>query len=313
MYKMYAQKFILKEKRTTKDKNYQSGHSTNANSSLQAAKIGNQFAITRGDDLESRSNRIVPIVKSNLAVAYKTSEYIASQNIRFRTPISIKKHVPNNQAFQSQGSFDYQIPNDTYTNPNPEFELTYQAYLDDNQPLPDALHLDPEQGHFHGQVGTDDRYWLLFNQPGLYFSISDNQTTSRQQYGNWGIKLIAYDQCQEPVDQIFYINFTNQALYSLKKNPIPDQKVDFRKVTVNQIIKKDFVDPNNDTLWYSLKMENGEPLPDWVKFDKDLLKIEYHPEKEKSIGNYKLRFRISDGLLDYHTQFGVKAQKKGGQ
>lgn len=156
----------------------------------------------------------------------------------------VKKGPPN--QYSSSNTFTLSIGSAFSDADN--YQLYYTATLADGSPLPGWLHLyqsqySPGFPAFTGTPGNSD-------------------------VGTISIKLTASDSpnagAGAGVSDILNLTVANSA--PTVANPIPNQ-IAIVQAPFNYSIAHTFSDADNDPLYYTATMANGNPLPGWLHFD----------------------------------------------
>ncbi|KAJ6247535.1 dystroglycan-related [Anaeramoeba flamelloides] len=183
----------------------------------------------------------------------------------------------DNQPTQANTLFEYTFDLGCFTDPE-GLPLTYEAKLSTNDdPLPDWLKFEesnPRQ--FNGTVGAGE---------------CDGT--------KYVVKVVASDGCQaNDVSGTYEIAITNNA--PQQNDFIPNQEVHTNQLYTYTIPNTYFSDPEGVALTYEAQLNNGDPLPDWLKFEED------NPRQFKGtvdVGEcentpYNIDVTVSDGCQD---------------
>jgi Ca2+-binding RTX toxin-like protein len=147
------------------------------------------------------------------------------------------------RTFTEDTPFLFQLPVDTFSDPDAGDQLTLHATLDDGSALPAWIHFDADTGTFSG-------------------------TPDNSAVGNIVIKVTALDQAGATVEASF-----NFAVNNINDAPVVAQPIAAASATEDEVFS--FTIPNGtflnvdagDTLSYTATLANGDDLPSWITFD----------------------------------------------
>ena len=151
----------------------------------------------------------------------------------------------NDQTATEDSLFEITIDSDTFTDIDQMHgdSLSYSATLSNGSALPD---------------------WLTFNTQTRTLS----GTPENNDVGTISIQIIASDQSNETATDTFTIQINNTNDAPALAIPIMDQSATEGSLFTYSFDSNTFLDPDmNDTLTYSAKLSNGDPLPAWLSFD----------------------------------------------
>ncbi len=141
--------------------------------------------------------------------------------------------------------FEFQIPVETFTDPDSGDSLVLSVTLSDDSPLPDWLQFNAATGMLSGTPDT-------------------------AQVGTLDIKVIATDSEGDSGFDIFelVIEGGTQNEAPVVDVPIADQTITGGEYFEFQIPVETFTDPDSsDSLVLSVTLSDDSPLPDWLQFD----------------------------------------------
>ncbi|MDQ8205574.1 putative Ig domain-containing protein, partial [Pelagicoccus sp. SDUM812003] len=156
------------------------------------------------------------------------------------------------QSIDEDASFSLETIG-TFDDVDADDVLTFSATLENGDPLPEWLSIDPETGTLSG-------------------------TPENQNVGQIGVKVIATDSDGESASQTFRITIENTNDQPVVTSAIPDATVDedtaFSLDAGSRFGDHDFF----DTLTFSATLDNGDPLPEWLSFDSNTGELSGAPE-----------------------------------
>ena len=147
------------------------------------------------------------------------------------------------QTAKQGTAFNFQIPNNTFTDIDTSDVLTYSVTLENGNALPT---------------------WLSFNATTRTFS----GTPTNDNVGSLNVKVTATDKEGANVSDIFAIAVENLNDAPIVSNAIADQTTKQGDAFNFQIPSNTFTDIDaGDVLTYSATLENGNALPTWLSFN----------------------------------------------
>ncbi|KAJ3431481.1 dystroglycan-related [Anaeramoeba flamelloides] len=220
----------------------------------------------------------------------------------------IKNTIPDqvlSYGLDDYSDYQFQIPGDSFSdNEENELDLNYQAKLivvnDDDRDEEEEQDL-PE--------------WLIFDENTRTFTINEDYQLTRNDMGNYTIKVIAIDYCNLNNSQDFNFEIQNDSPYLNK--PINDIELNYDEddeedddVSIFIFSEDTFIDPNNDQLSYTVYFNGIEDyLPCFIKFIETKRKFIFDVESAES-GNHTIKIKASDDLLDTFDEFNLRVVKK---
>ncbi|KAJ3440961.1 myelin p0 related [Anaeramoeba flamelloides] len=199
--------------------------------------------------------------------------------------------------------YQFQIPEDSFfDNEENELDLNYEAklFVENNQEEDDDD--DQEQ---------DISEWLIFNEDTKTFTINEDYQLTRNDMGNYTIKVFAIDYCSLNNSQSFIFEIKNDSPYLNK--PINDLELnsdDGDDIFIYIFEEDTFVDPNNDQLSYTIYFNEIEDyLPYWIKFIEKKRKFIFDVESADA-GNHTIKIQASDDYFDTFDEFNLRVIKK---
>ncbi|MEH2042211.1 putative Ig domain-containing protein, partial [Nostoc sp.] len=191
--------------------------------------------------VENLGNQNIKVTVKDLS-GDEVSDVFVLTLAKFNSAPIVDRAIADQKA-TAKTTFNFTIPENTFSDVDLEDTLTYTATLDNGDPLPS---------------------WLSFNANELTFS----GTPTNDNVGSLNIKVTATDPALAEISDVF-------ALTIAKANnpPIVDRAIAEQKVTAETTFN--FTIPENtfsdvdieDTLIYTASLDNGDPLPSWLTFD----------------------------------------------
>ena len=174
-----------------------------------------------------------------------------------------------NQTAVEDTPFILVLPSDTFLDLDSGARLTYTATLNGGDPLPS---------------------WLQFNGVNLSFS----GTPGNDDVGTIEVSVIADDgQGGSPATAQFSIVVLNTNDDPVLTNAIPDQQA-IQDTQFNFTLDTGtFTDDDSDSLSYTLRLANGETLPNWLLFDESSLTLSGTPGNA-DVGTIELELVADD-------------------
>ncbi|KAJ6243891.1 dystroglycan-related [Anaeramoeba flamelloides] len=181
----------------------------------------------------------------NIEIKLKVSDTCYTESDIFKVivendPPVVNQTIPD-QNYNVMDDIAFTLSEYTFYNPDENEDLTYQATLSNEDPLPDWLNFDPSTLTFDGVAPSG----------------CDQQIE---------IKVMVEDSCYTASD-IFWLYIEN--------NPILiEDGLDDYSIGIGQDLNYYFAnvfknDDANEPLDYTSTLTNGDPLPDWLNFDAD--------------------------------------------
>ncbi|KAJ6249365.1 dystroglycan-related [Anaeramoeba flamelloides] len=173
----------------------------------------------------------------------------------------------NDQEIVINENYNYQIPENTFYNAEPNETLNYKVTLLNGGSLPEWLNFDEQTSIISGQPSS--------------------QCTETLQ-----IQVQATDYCELNIVNANYdLQITNTVPFV--NNIIPDQSIGAEE-TFNFIFDEETFGNNEDseTLTYAALLENGDSLPDWLSFTPDKRQFEGTTPEDES--TYEIKVFASD-------------------
>jgi len=148
--------------------------------------------------------------------------------------------------------------------------MTFTAFLNYNETLPDWLHFDPAQLRFFGQQAPSKG---TFN---IRLVANNSETSSTQ---------IVITITREPI----HVYLSSQNLVFEINKPFSFELI--------------LSDPNKDEIEQRISLINGDPLPEWIHYDEITLTFNGVAPAEQEL---TIRVYVSDGVFEETMQFPVK-------
>jgi Putative Ig domain/Domain of unknown function (DUF4114)/FG-GAP-like repeat len=181
-------------------------------------------------------------------------------------------------------AFNFTIPTNTFSDPDAGDALTYIATLADGKALPPWLTFNATTGLFTGTPATTD-------------------------VGNLNLRVTATDKGGLSVFNDFGLSIGTATV--VNRSPVVANLIMSTAVTQGNLFNftvpaNTFSDPDpGDTLTYSAKLANGNPLPAWVSFNATTGVFSGTPTAS-DVGNVVFQIKATDkGGLSVTTDFGL--------
>jgi Ca2+-binding RTX toxin-like protein len=172
----------------------------------------------------------------------RTAIDFGNQQIITNQPPTVANPVADQTATED-AIFTFTLPANSFTDVDAGDSLTYSATLENGNPLPT---------------------WLTFNATTRTFS----GTPTNSEVGSLNIKVIATDKAGATANDIFAITVANTNDAPILGSAIADQTATEDAIFTFTLPANSFTDVDaGDSLTYSAKLENGNPLPSWLTFN----------------------------------------------
>ncbi|KAJ6242484.1 hypothetical protein M0813_22626 [Anaeramoeba flamelloides] len=271
------------------------------------AKLANNDPLPSGLNFDSTNRQFSGSVSNQDSCKDYTIKVIAINSC----------NLTNSQNFQLLSTNTKPEANNTV--PNRELGYGKDDYSNDDFKIPEYSFFDEQQEetalNYESELVTDNENngqlpdWLLFDENTRTFSINANYQWTRDDMGDYQIKVLASDYCNESSSQIFDFQITNNPPYVNK--PIDNLEMQFDEIKEFLFDQNTFLDPNNDDLNYELSLNDQDELPDWITFEESERKITINPENENRVGKYTLKLTASDELLSVVEEFTLNVNSDG--
>ncbi|AVH63458.1 putative Ig domain-containing protein [Nostoc sp. 'Peltigera membranacea cyanobiont' N6] len=175
------------------------------------------------------------------------------------------------QKATAKTTFNFTIPENTFSDVDVQDVLTYTATLDNGDPLPS---------------------WLSFNPNELTFS----GTPTNENVGSLNIKVTATDPALAQVSDVFALTVAKANNAPIVDRAIADQKATAETIFNFTIPENTFSDVDlEDTLTYTATLDNGDPLPSWLTFNANKRTFSGIPTNN-NLGSLNIKVTATDPL-----------------
>ncbi len=173
------------------------------------------------------------------------------------------------QRVDEKSPLNFALPDNAFTNPD-NVALSYTATLADGKALPEWLHFDAEKRIFSGTPDNDD-------------------------VGNLSIRVTANDGKGGSAAQDFALEVVNVNDAPQVGTALAEQQGTGGKPWQYRLPADAFRDiDKGDTLTLSAKLDNGQPLPSWLKFDSKTGQFSATLPKEAKASTYRIAVTATD-------------------
>ncbi|MEH2074483.1 MAG: putative Ig domain-containing protein [Nostoc sp.] len=175
------------------------------------------------------------------------------------------------QKATAKTTFNFTIPENTFSDVDVQDALIYTATLDNGDPLPS---------------------WLTFNPNELTFS----GTPTNENVGSLNIKVTATDPALAQVSDVFALTIAKANNVPIVDRAIADQKATAETIFNFTIPENTFSDVDlEDTLTYTATLDNGDPLPSWLTFNANKRTFSGIPTNN-NLGSLNIKVTATDPL-----------------
>ena len=220
----------------------------------------------RNDDVAQLDIKVTATDSGAVSVSDVFS--LTVNNTNDRPEGSLYEH--GHQHVKEGEAFSFQVPTDTFVDPDVGDTLTYTVMLDnyDEDPLPDWLHFDAAMQTFSGTPGNGDT-------------------------GDIGIRVRATDESGAMRGAGFQIHVEN-----INDAPVVDTAIADRVMNEGAAIfmrvDNTFSDPDErDWLTYTATLADGSDLPDWLDFNPTLLLLTGRSSQD-DVGQLDIKITATD-------------------
>ncbi|KAJ6250149.1 cofilin-related [Anaeramoeba flamelloides] len=280
-------------------------NNNNENLTYQA-QLSNDQDLPNGLNFDSKTRQFSGSVSNYDSCQDWVIEIIANEN---------QCNLSNHQAFQLLSANEKPETNNTI----PDQELSYGLgdYSDFDFKVPKFCFFDRQENEYsldyESTLENDDPLpeWLVFDNSNQErkFLINGNSQLTRNEMGNYQIKVIAKDYCNLTTSQIFNFQIINDSPYV--NRPIKDLEMDLHDKRTFIFDMDTFLDPNDDDLTYTIKVNDNEDAPNWITFIENKRKITIDPkDDEENAGTFKIKIIASDGLLKTFDEFNLRINQE---
>ncbi|KPA17908.1 Dystroglycan-type cadherin-like domain protein, partial [Candidatus Magnetomorum sp. HK-1] len=181
---------------------------------------------------------------------------------------TVTMEIPD-QSVDENSLFDFTFDENIFAEVDLNDSLLYSASLEDGNALPSWLSFDKETRNFKGTPTNDD-------------------------VGSINIKVIATDDSSESAFDTFMLTVNNVNNPPTVANELSDQIVNEDNELIYTFGANTFQDiDTNDTLSYSVALENGNELPAWLMFNKTTRTFKGTPTND-DIGTITINVTATD-------------------
>ena len=191
--------------------------------------------------VENLGNQNIKVTVKDLS-GDEVSDVFVLTVAKFNSAPIVDRAIADQKA-TAKTTFNFTIPENTFSDVDLEDTLTYTATLDNGDPLPS---------------------WLSFNANELTFS----GTPTNDNVGSLNIKVTATDPAFAEISDVFALTIAKANNPPIVDRAIADQKVTAETTFNFTIPENTFRDVDiEDTLIYTASLDNGDPLPSWLSFN----------------------------------------------
>ncbi|MGV0101665.1 Ig family protein [Nostoc sp. DSM 114160] len=191
--------------------------------------------------MENLGNQNIKVTVKDIS-GDEASDVFVLTVAKFNSAPIVDRAIADQKA-TAKTTFNFTIPENTFSDVDLEDTLTYTATLDNGDPLPS---------------------WLSFNANELTFS----GTPTNDDVGSLNIKVTATDPALAEISDVFALTIAKANNPPIVEQAIADQKVTAETTFNFTIPENTFSDVDiEDTLTYTATLDNGDPLPSWLSFN----------------------------------------------
>ncbi len=219
--------------------------------------------------MENLGNQNIKVTVKDIS-GDEVSDVFVLTVAKFNSAPIVDRAIADQKA-TAKTTFNFTIPENTFSDVDLEDTLTYTATLDNGDPLPS---------------------WLSFNPNELTFS----GTPTNDNVGSLNIKVTATDPALAEISDVFALTIAKANNPPIVDRAIADQKAT-AETTFNFIIPENtFSDVDiEDTLTYTAILDNGDPLPSWLTFDANKRTFSGVPTNN-NLGNLNIKVIVKDSV-----------------
>ncbi|KAJ3446878.1 dystroglycan-related [Anaeramoeba flamelloides] len=288
------------------DPNTNNNNNNNNENLTYQAQLSNDQDLPNGLNFDSKTRQFSGSVSNYDSCQDWVIEIIANEN---------QCNLSNHQVFQLLSANEKPETNNTI----PYQELSYGLgdYSDFDFKVPKFCFFDRQENEYsldyESTLENDDPLpeWLVFDNSNQErkFLINGNSQLTRNEMGNYQIKVIAKDYCNLTTNQIFNFQIINDSPYV--NRPIKDLEMDLHDKRTFIFDMDTFLDPNDDDLTYTIKVNDNGDAPNWITFIENKRKITIDPkDDEENAGTFKIKIISSDGLLKTFDEFNLRINQE---
>ncbi|MDZ8095390.1 MAG: putative Ig domain-containing protein, partial [Nostoc sp. DedQUE05] len=191
--------------------------------------------------MENLGNQNIKVTVKDIS-GDEVSDVFVLTVAKFNSAPIVDRAIADQKA-TAKTTFNFTIPENTFSDVDIEDTLTYTATLDNGDPLPS---------------------WLSFNANELTFS----GTPTNDNVGSLNIKVTATDPALAEISDVFALTIAKANNPPIVEQAIADQKVTAETTFNFTISENTFSDVDiEDTLTYTATLDNSDPLPSWLSFN----------------------------------------------
>ncbi|MEH2224493.1 putative Ig domain-containing protein, partial [Nostoc sp.] len=219
--------------------------------------------------MENLGNQNIKVTVKDIS-GDEVSDVFVLTVAKFNSAPIVDRAIADQKA-TAKTTFNFTIPENTFSDVDLEDTLTYTATLDNGDPLPS---------------------WLSFNPNELTFS----GTPTNDNVSSLNIKVTATDPALAEISDVFALTIAKANNPPIVDRAIADQKAT-AETTFNFIIPENtFSDVDiEDTLTYTAILDNGDPLPSWLTFDANKRTFSGVPTNN-NLGNLNIKVIVKDSV-----------------
>ncbi|WP_228012927.1 putative Ig domain-containing protein [Nostoc edaphicum] len=219
--------------------------------------------------MENLGNQNIKVTVKDIS-GDEVSDVFVLTVAKFNSTPLVDRAIADQKA-TAKTTFNFTIPENTFSDVDLEDTLTYTATLDNGDPLPS---------------------WLSFNANELTFS----GTPTNDHVGSLNIKVTATDPALAEVSDVFALTIAKANNPPIVDRAIADQKVTAETTFNFTIPENTFSDVDiEDTLTYTATLDNGGPLPSWLSFNPNKLTFSGVPTNN-NLGSLNIKVTAKDSV-----------------
>ncbi|WP_448268342.1 putative Ig domain-containing protein [Nostoc sp. DSM 114159] len=219
--------------------------------------------------MENLGNQNIKVTVKDIS-GDEASDVFVLTVAKFNSAPIVDRTIADQKA-TAKTTFNFTIPENTFSDVDIEDTLTYTATLDNGDPLPS---------------------WLSFNANELTFS----GTPTNDDVGSLNIKVTATDPALAEISDVFALTIAKANNPPIVEQAIADQKVTAETTFNFTIPENTFSDVDiEDTLTYTATLDNGDPLPSWLSFNPNKRTFSGTPTNN-NLGSLNIKVTAKDSV-----------------
>ncbi|MFN6480733.1 putative Ig domain-containing protein, partial [Nostoc sp. DedQUE07] len=219
--------------------------------------------------MENLGNQNIKVTVKDIS-GDEVSDVFVLTVAKFNSAPIVDRAIADQKA-TAKTTFNFTIPENTFSDVDLEDTLTYTATLDNGDPLPS---------------------WLSFNANELTFS----GTPTNDNVGSLNIKVTATDPALAEISDVFALTIAKANNPPIVEQAIADQKVTAETTFNFTISENTFSDVDiEDTLTYTASLDNGDPLPSWLSFNPNKRTFSGTPTNN-NLGSLNIKVTAKDSV-----------------